>query len=83
MESAEEDVGGFDVAVDYPLGVQVCEAGEEGVEDGFLGLGGEWLGGFVEEGAEVVGHEGENEDVAVVLLERGEEGDDGGVLGGV
>lgn len=59
----EEDVGGFDVAVDEVVGVQVGEGGEEGVDGFFCEGGGEGGGSMEEEGGEVVGLEGEGEEV--------------------
>lgn len=66
----EEDVGGFDVAVDDAEGVQVGECGEEVVQDGLNGGAG---GGFGarEELGEVVWLEGEDEDEAAARLGEG------------
>lgn len=72
----EEEIGGFDVAVDDILAVEVGEAGEKVMEEGKkLRRRGEGEGGG--EGERVVG-EGENE-VGVRVVERGDKGDDVGV----
>lgn len=72
----EEEVGGFDVAVDDIFAVEVGEACEEVVHEGEeFGEARKCEGGG--EGEGVVG-EGEDE-VGVGVVERGDEGDDVGV----
>lgn len=86
----EEDVGGFDVAVDDAEGMEVGEGGEEVAEMGFQVFGrevvvvGVWGWGVVvmEEGVEIEGEEGEDEgEFAAGEAEGGVQGDDVRVCG--